>query len=104
MCDLSSVCEGCPGTGIRSPADPSCAIDGVDLTVWTIVERCDMCERFDDDLAAAKEVFATTRWVECKAGGWHAVGRDAKGAVSPVTPDAEQKTHRAVARPRQQSR
>lgn len=68
-------CEGCDGTGIRSPATPSCQIREVDPSLWTIVERCDMCEVFSDDAAAAKQLFSNVRWVECVDRGWHALGR-----------------------------
>ena len=67
-------CEGCHGSGIRCPASASCAIpaagDG-----WTIVERCDLCELYSDDLAAARALFQEAIWVTCAAGGDHAAGR-----------------------------
>lgn len=72
---LLTVCEGCDGTGIRAPATPLCQFCGIDQARWTIVERCDMCERFEDDAVAARQLFATVRWVQCVDGGWHAIGR-----------------------------
>jgi len=69
----SRRCEGCDGFGIRVPATPSCRID-VD-GAWTIVERCDLCEKFSDDHAAASAVFQETQWIACASGGDHAVGR-----------------------------
>lgn len=48
-------CEACGGSGIRCPAEPSCSLP--DLPVgWVVVERCDLCERYPDDLAAAEVV------------------------------------------------
>lgn len=68
------TCEGCDGTGIRSPAEPSCQITAL-ISSWTVVERCDCCEKFTDDAAAAREIFCTVRWIECEGGGWHAIAR-----------------------------
>ncbi len=68
--------EGCDGSGIRFPAGPTCAM--YDLpTGWVFVERCDYCERYPDDLAAAEMLCEEAVWVRCKAGGFHAVGRPA---------------------------
>lgn len=73
------ACEGCGGSGIRCPATPSCRLaicgDG-----WIVVERCDMCDLYADDLAAASVLFHETRWVICASGGPHAIGR---GATDP---------------------
>jgi hypothetical protein len=51
------------------------------MRVWTIVERCDACERFPNDLSAAAVVFHDVKWVQCAAGGWHAVGRNPPAVV-----------------------
>lgn len=66
-------CEGCDGSGIRSPATPTCAL--VELLGGTIVERCDMCEKYETDLEAAASLYKDVRWVMCQDGGEHAVGR-----------------------------
>lgn len=66
-------CEGCDGSGVRAPALPSCRIEVP--RGWTIVERCDTCELFESDLAAAQARFRYARWVICANGGEHAIGR-----------------------------
>jgi hypothetical protein len=71
---MQQTCEGCDGQGVRCPAEPSCRIDGVDLSMWTIVERCDVCETFADDAQAARQIYCTVRWVQCADDGWHAIG------------------------------
>jgi hypothetical protein len=71
---LGDDCEGCGGRGIRAPATPSCVLpplqDG-----WCVVERCDYCEVYEDDLAAAMAISDVARWVVCASGGWHAIAR-----------------------------
>lgn len=69
-----SACEGCDGSGIRCPAEPSCLIPRFNRWRWTIVERCDACERFANDLDAARARFELARWVRCADGGFHAAG------------------------------
>lgn len=73
-------CPGCPGNGIRCPATPSCRLPR--LQGWTVVERCDTCERYPNDLAAAAALFRTVKWVACADGGRHAVGKDPIGGPS----------------------
>lgn len=54
-------CEGCPGTGIRDPADVS-NLDGYPIGKgWHCVERCDICEKFPSDLEAAAEFYVQLR-------------------------------------------
>ena len=65
-------CEGCSGRGVRTPALPSCRIDGAPRA-WIVVERCDSCERFDDDYAAALSLYEAAGWFQCRDGGWHAL-------------------------------
>jgi hypothetical protein len=67
-------CAGCPGNGIRCPATPSCRLSL--LQGWTVVEHCDTCDRYPDDLAATAALFLTVKWVTCANGGLHAVGKD----------------------------
>ena len=67
-------CEGCDGTGIRAPATPSCRLPAR-YRSWVVVERCDYCERYPDDLTAARRLFAVAKWIQCASGGWHAIGR-----------------------------
>lgn len=66
-------CEGCGGTGIRFPAEPSCVLRHVP-SGWIVVERCDYCQRYADDLTAAHIVCEHAEWVRCESGGLHAVG------------------------------
>lgn len=66
-------CAGCPGAGVRCPATPSCRLPR--LRGWTVVERCDTCARYPNDLAAAAALFQTVKWVTCADGGRHAVGQ-----------------------------
>jgi hypothetical protein len=63
-------CEGCDGSGIRDDAHPSCLIPGVTSFV-VVVERCDTCERFPDDLSAALAIYRRAAWHMCASGGWH---------------------------------
>lgn len=69
-------CEGCDGSGIRCPATPSCQLREADLAGWTIIERCDTCERYPDDLSAGAALFREVRWIECASGGHHAIGQN----------------------------
>ena len=70
----TGTCPGCPGNGIRCPATPSCRLPR--MKGWTVVERCDTCQHYPNDLAAAAALFTKVKWVACASGGWHAVGRD----------------------------
>jgi hypothetical protein len=78
----TGLCEGCNGSGIRVPATPLCQIPSDEIDGWTIVERCDACETYDDDLIAAAVVFGEVRWVECVSLGEHAIGRHPIGSAS----------------------
>ena len=73
--DGSSPCEGCDGSGIRCPAEPSCVIPELDESVWTIVERCDTCELFEYEFDAALVIFEVVRWVRCTESGDHVIAR-----------------------------
>jgi hypothetical protein len=77
MSRKTKSCPGCPGTGVRCPATPSCRLPR--LKGWTVVERCDTCERYPNDLAAAAALFQNVKWVTCADGGRHAVGRNRNG-------------------------
>jgi len=79
MSRKAKSCPGCPGNGIRCPATPSCRLPR--LKGWTVVERCDTCERYSNDLAAAAALFQTVKWITCANGGLHAVGKD---SIEPV--------------------
>lgn len=67
-------CEGCGGSGVRAPATPSCHIAGVQQG-WMVVERCDLCQIFPDDLSAAHVVSTGARWMRCEDEGWHVIAQ-----------------------------
>ncbi len=65
-------CEGCDGSGVRIPAEPSCLLPVLPED-WCVVERCDCCEKYSNDLAAGLAFSKNGEWVKCAAGGWHAI-------------------------------
>lgn len=71
----SGHCSACGGKGLFSPANPSCKLEL--LKGETLVERCDACEKFRNDLDAARSLSSgpgcSCRWVRCANGGTHAV-------------------------------
>lgn len=77
---MKKRCEGCGGSGVRAPSNPSCAIDGKPRA-WIVVERCDTCERFEDDLVAALSSFSLAGWFRCENGGLHVLA-DPRSACS----------------------
>jgi hypothetical protein len=78
---ISSFCEGCNGDGVRAPATPSCHVQALKQG-WMIVERCDACQVFSDDFAAAQIVGTEPRWVRCEDGGWHVIARCLRTMIS----------------------
>lgn len=66
------TCNVCGGTGTLAPAVPSCVVPGK-RRPWIVVERCDACEQYSNDLAAAISRYAVAAWVQCRNGGWHAL-------------------------------
>ena len=72
-------CASCNGRGGFAPARPSCQIDAAERP-WIVVERCDTCDQFKDDLTAALSLFRIAGWFQCNHGGWHALA-DARTAV-----------------------
>jgi len=71
-------CTACGGTGVFGPAAPSCTIPAW-REPWIVVERCDVCEGFTDDLQAALSRFDVAGWFVCQSGGEHALA-DARTA------------------------
>ena len=69
-----SPCQSCGGIGLFAPAVPSCDIPGK-RAAWIVVERCDTCERYANDVAAALARFGIAGWFRCNDGGWHALAR-----------------------------
>lgn len=71
MCDHNVTCDGCDGSGIRAPATPSCRFSNL-RDGWVVVERCDTCAKYDDDLEAARVLSSTACWLVCDNGSGHA--------------------------------
>jgi hypothetical protein len=78
------LCEGCGGSGVRAPAVPSCRISAR-RGPWIVVERCDSCELYSDDLAAALACFLVAGWFRCSSGGEHALADSRTRNVRPRT-------------------
>jgi hypothetical protein len=57
----SPTCEGCNDTGIRPDATPHA---GEPPEGFTVIERCDACDKYPDDLAAAQAWGDEARWQE----------------------------------------
>ena len=60
------------GSGVLAPAVPSCTISAWKRP-WIVVEKCDTCDRYVDDLAAALSLFRTAGWFACNNGAHHAL-------------------------------
>lgn len=83
--DADTCCDSCGGfSGIRDHSHPDCTPEL--YAGEHIVERCDTCNRFSDDLEAAKTLYREARWVLCARGTRHAVVR---------TDSLRKETHRA---------
>ena len=65
-------CPACKGRGLLYPAVPACQIKGLRRR-WSVLEKCDTCDRFSDDLEAALSRFAVAGWFKCDNGGEHAL-------------------------------
>jgi hypothetical protein len=77
----SAPCEGCDGDGVRAPAAPSCTLPIPDG--WIVVERCDSCQRYADDVQAAKSRYGEVREVLCNdTRSPHAIANPASLLVS----------------------
>jgi len=66
-----SRCDACDGSGTRAPASPSCTI-AAPGPLWIAVERCDACEKYPDDLAAALAEYRVAGWFFCASCALHA--------------------------------
>jgi len=69
-------CEGCDGSGIRDLATPDCGCGDR----HHIVERCDTCEVYDSDFAAARALYGEQAFemVDCPFGYHHAAAEEGK--------------------------
>lgn len=65
-------CSACGGRGLLAPTMPSCKIPSL-KDPWIVVEKCDSCDRFADDLVAGLSKFEVVGWFLCADGGYHAL-------------------------------
>ena len=65
-------CLACAGAGLLAPTIPSCRISALKYP-WIVVEKCDSCDRFIDDLSAGLSQFKIVGWFLCGDGGYHAL-------------------------------
>ena len=65
-------CRACGGSGVLAPAVPSCKIRAR-KEPWVVVEKCDVCEQYVNDLAAASSLFQVAGWFACENGAEHAL-------------------------------
>jgi hypothetical protein len=65
-------CNACKGKGLFAPASPSCKITAL-RHPWIVVEKCDSCESFEDDLLAAQSLYHVAGWFPCTEGSFHAL-------------------------------
>lgn len=65
-------CSACGGNGLFAPAKPDCKILAL-KPPWIVVEKCDSCDKFPDDLEAGLSKFKIVGWFPCSDGGYHAL-------------------------------
>lgn len=63
-------CPACSGIGLLAPAIPSCRIPAL-KNPWIVVEKCDSCDKFADDMAAGMSRFRIVGWFLCADGAQH---------------------------------
>lgn len=69
---IRNRCQACGGSGVMAPAMPSCKIPAW-KEPWIVVEKCDACDRYVDDLTAASSVFQVAGWFACSNAAEHAL-------------------------------
>ena len=69
---IQNRCRACDGTGVLTPAIPSCRIPAR-KDPWVVIEKCDACDRYADDMAAASSAFRIAGWFACNDGAQHAL-------------------------------
>lgn len=69
---MTIKCDGCDGSGVRAPASPSCNLP-INNSHVIVVERCDACQRFDNDMQAAQSMYDVANWITCSNGGSHVI-------------------------------
>ncbi len=73
---MKNGCEGCSDQekpGVRDDAHPDCGVAVPEG--WVVVERCDECELYPDDISAAKALYRKPKYIKCPNGGWHAIAQ-----------------------------
>ena len=65
-------CPACKGRGLLVATTPSCRIKAW-RKPWIVVERCDACDRYLDDLEAALTLYSVVGWFTCENRGLHAL-------------------------------
>lgn len=68
----------CCEKGIRDQANPSCGFEAP--PGFVIVERCDACQLFSDDLKAAEAWGDMARWFHGECGHTHAIAKPRSAA------------------------
>jgi len=83
---IKKLCEGCEdGKGVRDDALPGCFTPPKG---WRVVERCDTCDVYKDDLAAAVTVSEESASIHCTTGSHsHVIARGDR--PSETRPDNE---------------
>ena len=74
-------CRACGGSGVLAPAMPSCKI-AARKEPWVVVEKCDACDRYTNDLTAASSVFQVAGWFACNNGAEHALANRRSARLS----------------------
>ncbi len=65
-------CQACSGDGLLAPAIPSCNIKALKYP-WIVIEKCDSCDKFMDDMSAGLSKYKVVGWFLCNDGGYHAL-------------------------------
>jgi len=63
-------CTACSGIGLLAPTTPSCRIPALEYP-WIVVEKCDSCDKFAEDMAAGMSQFKIVGSFLCTDGGHH---------------------------------
>ena len=69
---IRNRCQACGESGALAPAMPSCKIPAR-KEPWVVVEKCDACDQYVDDMAAALSLFRIAGWFACEDSAEHAL-------------------------------
>ena len=75
-------CEVCYGTGVIINAEPSCKLPPLG-SGETVIEKCDNCEKFSNDIDAALSVAQEIKIIKCEERGLHVVIPQRKDRFTP---------------------